>query len=633
VPPSARNVARVVVDVPHPHLDRLFDYEVPPELEHRAQPGVRVRVRFAGRRVTGYVVDRVEQSAHTGPLAPLDVVSDEVVLTGAVAGSCRAVADHYAGTLTDVIRLAVPPRHARTEREDRPVASPAACAPPEAGEWARYAEGPALLDALAGTARPRVALCVLPGADWADLLARAALATAAGGRGSTVVLPDVRDVARMDAALRALAGAGHHVVLHADLGPARRYRAFLAAVRGRVPVVVGTRSAVFAPVHHLGLVVVWDDGDDLHAEPRAPYPHARDVALIRAHHEGAGVLLAGHARTAETARLVRTGWASDLSAPRAQVRLASPLVRAAGDAEGRLPRAAFTVAREALAVGPVLVQVPRSGYRPATACARCRASARCSTCQGPVAEVADAPPRCSWCGASALGWVCPTCGGRRLRGVVVGSERTADELGRAFPGVPVRRSGHGHVLDEVPDEPSIVVATPGAEPRAPHGYCAALLLDGLMLLQRADLRAGEEAVRRWMAAAALVRPAAQGGQVVLAAPSAHRAVQAVVRWDPARAAEAELADREAAGLPPAVRVAELTGEPADVDELLLLAALPAAADVLGPVVVDGASRALVRAPLSEGAGMTAALRAASAVRSARRSGAPVRVRVDPVVLG
>jgi primosomal protein N' (replication factor Y) len=82
-----------------------------------------------------------------------------------------------------------------------------------------------------------------------------------------------------------------------------------------------------------------------------------------------------------------------------------------------------------------------------------------------------------------------------------------------------------------------------------------------------------------------------------------------------------------------VRVAELTGEPADVDDLLLLAALPAAADVLGPVVVDGASRALVRAPLSEGAGMTAALRAASAVRSARRSGAPVRVRVDPVVLG
>jgi primosomal protein N' (replication factor Y) len=633
VPPSARSVARVVVDLPHPHLDRLFDYAVPPELEQTARPGVRVRVRFAGRRVTGFVVERVEQSAHTGPLAPLDVVSDEVVLTSAVAGTCRAVADHYAGTLSDVVRLAVPPRHARTEREQRPAAPAPARALPEPGGWARYPDGPALLDALAATARPHVVLSVLPGADWPDLLARAALACAAGGRGSALVLPDVRDVQRVDAALRALAGDGLHVALHADLGPARRYRAFLAAVRGRVPIVVGTRSAVLAPVHALGLLVVWDDGDDLHAEPRAPYPHARDVALIRAHHEGAGVLLAGYARTAEAARLVRTGWATDLTAPRAVVRAASALVRAAGDEQGRLPRAAFRAARDGVAHGPVLVQVPRAGYRPATACSRCRASARCATCQGPIAEVAGDDPRCSWCGASATGWSCPACGGRSLRGVVVGSERTADELGRAFPGVPVRRSGQGHVLDEVPDEPSLVVATPGAEPRAPQGYSAALLLDGVMLLQRADLRAGEEAVRRWMAAAALVRPASQGGQVVLVAPSAHRAVQALVRWDPARAAEAELADREAAGLPPTVRVAELTGEPGDVDDLLLLAGLPPGADVLGPVVVAGASRALVRAPLAEGAELAAALRAAAAVRSARRSGAPVRVRVDPVVLG
>jgi primosomal protein N' (replication factor Y) len=217
--------------------------------------------------------------------------------------------------------------------------------------------------------------------------------------------------------------------------------------------------------------------------------------------------------------------------------------------------------------------------------------------------------------------------------VTVGSERTAEELGRAFPGVPVRQSGLGHVLATVPAAPALVVSTPGAEPPAPHGYAAALLLDGTALLHRPDLRAGEEAVRRWLGAAALVRTAPQGGSVVLVAPPGSRAGQALVRWDPAWFAAGELAEREAAGLPPAARLAELTGEPADVDDLLTLLDLPAGAQVLGPVVDAGRARALVRCPLGEGLAMAHALRTAAGLRSLRRGGAPVRVRVDPVDVG
>jgi primosomal protein N' (replication factor Y) len=635
VPPSARNVARVAVDLGHPHLDRLFDYRVPADLDEAAQPGVRVRVRFAGRLVGGFLLERTEQSAHTGTLADLQrVVSSEVVLPARSAATCRAVADHYAGTLADVLRLAVPPRHARTESEPgRPAEPPPPV--PAPGGWQAYTTGPPLLEALAGGARPRVVVSAVPGSDWADLLARAALATAAGGRGAVVVLPDVRDVARLDACLRGHAGGSQHVVLHADLGPSRRYRAFLAAARGQARIVVGTRSAVLAPVSDLGLLVVWDDGDDLHAEPRAPYPHARDVALIRAHQEGAALVLAGLSRTAEAARLVRSGWAAEMAADRPTLRRWAPLVRAAGDdpVEGRLPRAVFRALREGLAVGPVLVQVPRRGYRPATACARCRTPARCRRCAGPVGQAAGQPPRCTWCAAPTLGWCCPVCGSTAMRAMAVGSERTAEELGRAFPGVSVRQSGLGHVLDEVPAAPALVVATPGAEPLVDGGYAAGVLLDGGSLLHRPDLRAAEEALRRWMAAAALVRPGPDGGRVVVVAPAEHRAVQALVRWAPGGFADAELDDRDAASLPPAVRVAELSGDPGDVDDLLRLAGLPAGADVLGPVVVGDTCRALVRAPLSEGAGLAAALHAASAVRSARRDGGPVRVRIDPVVLG
>src|SRR5262249_56636591 len=81
--------------------------------------------------------------------------------------------------------------------------------------------------------------------------------------------------------------------LSAGLGPAERYRRWLAVARGEVRVAAGTRAAMFAPVADLGLVVLWDDGDDLHAEPRAPYPHAREVLALRAHRARAAALIGG----------------------------------------------------------------------------------------------------------------------------------------------------------------------------------------------------------------------------------------------------------------------------------------------------------------------------------------------------
>ena len=165
-------------------------------------------------------------------------------------------------------------------------------------------------------------------------------------------------------------------------------------------------------------------------------------------------------------------------------------------------------------------------------------------------------PGCRWCGALAADWTCPRCGSGRLRALVTGAARTAEELGRAFPGVPVRTSGGQHVLAEVPAEPALVIATPGAEPVAAEGYAAALLLDGWALLGRPSLRAAEETLRRWLNAAALVRPR---GAVVVLAEASLPAVQALVRWDPVGFAERELAERAELGFPPAVRMAAVTG--------------------------------------------------------------------------
>jgi primosomal protein N' (replication factor Y) len=724
-------VARVCVDVPLAHLDRPFDYLVEGSDDRTAVPGVRVKVRFAGQLVGGFLLERVESSPHTGKLAYLEkIVSPEQVLDPEIVRLARAVADRYAGNLCDVLRLAVPPRHARAEAQppkaqlpkaqppnaqppeaqppaaQSPAAQPPAAQPPaaqppaaqppaaqppaaqspeaqppsaqppetqppaaqlseaqppKAGEaapaapaappdrapedgWGAYTAGSAFLRGLAEGRPLRAVWGALPGEDWAARIAEAAAATVRAGLGAVIVVADARDLDRVDRALTRTLGSGQHVALNAALGPAERYRRFLAASRHQVPVVAGTRAAMWAPVAELGLVVIWDDGDDLHAEPRSPYPHAREVLLTRAQLAGCAALVAGFARTGEAQLLLETGWAREIAPPRDTLRRRSPAVAPTGDdpelardpgaVTARLPSLAWQAARQALHHDtPVLVQVPRRGYLPSTACAGCRTPARCPHCSGPLGlPGARDVPACHWCGRASADYSCPACGSRRLRASVTGARRTAEELGRAFPGTAVRTSGRDEILDRVPGEAAVVVATPGAEPPADGGYGAVLLLDAWALLTRADLRAAEETMRRWLNAAALARPAPEG-RVIVVADGGLAPVQALLRWDPAWFAARELAERRELGFPPAVRMASVTGKAEAVAELLAAAKLPDGAELLGPVPADEEQeRMLVRVTRGRAAEMARALHEASAVRSARKAALPVRIEVDPAAL-
>ncbi|KIC65619.1 hypothetical protein [Pseudarthrobacter phenanthrenivorans] len=677
-------VARVLIESPLPHLDRPFDYAVPAELDAAAQPGVRVKVKFNGQDLNGFLLERVAESDAGHTLVPLaKVVSNVPVLTSAVRDLASAVAVRYAGTVSDVLRLAVPPRVARLEKDypasldsapgsqrdgvqDEPGAEggpdasvapvPAASAYPA---WATYRTGGAFLRHLAAGGAPRAVVNPLQGygpGGWPQLLAQAAAAAYAAGRGALLVVPDYRDLDRLQDALKTLVPEDAIARLTADDGPTPRYRNFLRLLAGKAKIAIGTRSAAFAPVQDLGLVVCWDDGDDLHIEQRAPYAHAREVLLLRAGQEGTACLLAGHARSTEVQRLVEAGWAVPIDAERAVLRRTVPRVVNTADSFeqerdplatiARLPHAAWQAAKEGLERGPVLVQVARAGYAPSLVCETCREPARCGHCQGPLALAGtSALPQCRWCSTPAPDWKCSSCGGRRLRKGATGVLRTAEELGRAFPGTTVITSSGDQVKATVGAAKALVVATVGAEPVAAGGYAAALLLDGDSLLRRETLRAGEDTVRRWFNAASLVRPATDSGLVVVTATDT-AATGALLRWDPAGYARRELQLRTELQLPPAVRIASVTGPRTAVEHftgaveadlagsgITLRTAGPA------PLLLSTAPsgrrpaedvRTLLFFPYGQAAAVVRVLRATRAAVAAKRTTDPVQLRLDGV---
>ena len=642
---SARQPGRVVqvrIDSQVPHLDRPFDYTVPAALAESLDIGSRVRVRFSGRLVNAIVVALDPESRHDGQLRSIErVMGPEPVLTEETLRLVQAVADRWAGTFSDVLRSAVPPRHARAEKTVVPAVDWTST-PPGMDAWSDYTAGEALVRRLshppAGTP-VRAVWSVAPAGDWSLDVATLIRSVTSQSDGTViVVVPDAADVDRVRTQLSDVFEAKAAASLTADMGPERRYREFLRVLRGGVRLVVGTRASVFAPAHDLRLIVVWDDSDDALIDPQAPYWNARDVAAVRSHLSGCHLVVGSPARSVATQQWIETGWARSVEASRAVVRERAPRVRAITEqdeardpaaAAARMPHTAWEAARTAVAHGPVLVQVARRGYVPGLACQDCRAPARCS-CGGPlVLRGRTSTPACAWCGAIRGDWRCTACHGSRLRAMAVGAERTVEEIGRAFPKVPVVASHGGHRLFAVPDEPAIVVATPGAEPVAAGGYRAVLLLDARSMLGRPSLDAEEDAARRWFAAAALAAPLAP---VVITAENTLAPIQALVRWDAPWLAARELAERESAGLPPATRMAALVGAGEDVRAVAQRLRTPHR--LLGPLPDPtqhdpDRQRGLVVVHRREGRTLSRELASITMTRSAEGKSRPVHVHMDP----
>lgn len=655
-------VARVLIDHPVPHLARTFDYAVPEKLAEAALPGVRVRVKFAGKLRDGYLLERVETSDHVGPLATIQRISGPIqVLNDDLLALSEAVARRYGGTLADVLRLAIPPRHALGEKtvlKAEKAGDPAAQTDADAadpvtslndgpaddpqllnrlGEWVLAAGDQPTADDASALPRRRAVACTpgpTPGLSWIRAGLDAARASLEAGRSVLWLVPDHRELAVLQSTLTR-AGIAEVSVLSADQSPELRWQAWLRGLLGHTRITIGTRAAAFAPVADLGLIICTDDANLNYLDQHAPYPHAREVCLLRSTIEDTELLFVSTDRSAEVQRLVEIGWLADVTPVGPARRHAAPVVFVPDEdrdpfAWQRIPSRAWQIMRTALrprprdggVPGPVLVQVPRSGYYPVFACARCQEVARCPQCQATLTTQSEVGPfACRSCGYHSEAFSCLRCRSNRVRSIVRGRARTVEELARALPDIEIVESGGDHISTALDETPRLVVATTGAEPYVLGGYAAAILLDSLW--PGPWMRSIDESVARRLRAASLVRSRDDGGAVYLGDED-ELIRQTLTAFDPTTFMSRQLSDRKALGFPPYRRILELTGAGADIDEVL--EQIGEVEELLREDAEDG-QRSVSAYPFS--AGDRVGTRAAEIIasRSAKKQ-RQVRVRID-----
>jgi len=640
-------IARVVLDTRLPQLDRLFDYAIEPGVE--LTPGVRVKVplRSNARFAPGYVHSVVDNSEHKGKLAPLaEVVSQAQVMPERLYELCDEVARRCAGSTSDVLRLAIPPRYVRVEkawlsREESPVPAGGEADPTaslEVPTWEGYA-GKSAEDMLAPGTRwslstPYGVVEVPQGATVPrSTMPIVSLAATALSRGQStiIVVPDWRDLESFQKALESALAPDGLAFLHTQQPPAQRYQNYLRTLQPQPVVVLGSRHAIYAPVSNLAAIVVVEDGDEAHREPLAPYPHTRDIATIRAGHDNAALIFASMTPSYAVRRWIDMGYVAPVgptSSSRAKVvPTALTTSHDSFSSPARLPSLAVLGAKEALTRGPVLIQVFRAGYSSGLACEACGERGMCRECHGPLRLPRQgSSPSCAWCGVTVSAWSCQECRGSRLvpRGQGIG--RTVADFGKTFPGVTIIRSDGEHPVASVRAQPALVVATRGSEPIAHRGYSAALLLDGPAMLSRESLGTLEDTLRAWERAVALVN---SDGVVYLTDVEGPPAL-AMSAGNHDQLVRLELTERESIRLPPAVRIASLSGPASDVAPIVAgVIGSCAGVSALGPVPLGGGVvRTILRFSYAQGAEVARELKAwRNKLASGPRKTAGERVKI------
>jgi primosomal protein N' (replication factor Y) (superfamily II helicase) len=619
-------------------LAREFTYEVPDDVG----PGAVVEVRFGNARRRG-VVTAVGVDAPTG----VDVAPVERVLDGVATPLLRLalwLADYYGSTPARALSLVAPARRARRGERRTPAAreslpgeaQPRTLSPAQRRALERIAAGggPFLLHGATGSGKTEVYL-------------QACLAALERGRGAIVLVPEIALTPQALGRFRARFG-DRVAVLHSGLTEAERRDERERIERGEAPVVVGARSAVFAPVPALGLICVDEEHDPSYKQDSDPRYDARTVAVKRAALEAA-VAVFGSAtpRPESWERLERLELGGRIGAPLPPVRIVDMRREAGYPLSAPLLRELGALAERG---GKGILLLNRRGVSPALHCRACGSTLRCPACDISLVLHRDGSLRCHHCAHSeAAPAVCPGCASPELVRIGAGTQRLERELEAHVPELERIRldadtaAGPGALaaaLRRFGEAPRAVLIGTQMVAKGHHfgDVSLAAVVDADAGLALPDFRAEERTFQLLTQLAGRSGRDAPGRVLVQTFQPDAGAIRLAARHDVEGFLAAELVRRRELGYPPfrhLVRVVVAGPEPdSPLQALSEVKAGLAGADVLGPAPLlrlRGRHRAQLVAKTARPGALAARVGRllAAAAPAMRRAGLTAVVDVDP----
>jgi primosomal protein N' (replication factor Y) len=590
--PGSR-IAQVIVDVP---LEQPLDYR-----DEQAVPvGTLCVVPVGRRRMAGIVVGHSDQSrVEESRLRPIGEVLELPPLAPAWLELCRFAAGYYHFGLGEIALPALPPllrsvpKTARGRRkaapgapDDLPLEAPQAPLPPAtprpelrpeqaaAVEAIATAPGfaPFLLFGITGSGKTEVYLGAIE-----RLLSMAGDAPAQ----ALLLVPEINLTPQLQARLAARFPLLEVLSLHSGLAPRERARAWRRAHDGRAHIILGTRTAVFASLPHLRLIVVDEEHDaSFKAHGGAPFS-ARDLAVKRAQLEGVPVVLGSATPSLETWQRARSGAYRQLELQqRAAAPLALPSIETVDLRRHPADQGLTEPLRGALQATldrgeQALIFINRRGFAPVLRCAACEWLSRCPRCETFAAfHKVGAQLRCHHCGwHQGVPRACPSCGNPDLLGVGQGTQRIEETVRRLWPAARVAR------IDRDNTQGALGASRAGAAFDAVHAGDVDILVGTQMItkghdfqrvstvcvlnadaqLVAADFRAPERLFAVLMQVAGRAGRAGQASRVLIQTRyPQHPLFDALARQSFAAFAQEQIEERRAARLPPFVHQALLT---------------------------------------------------------------------------
>jgi primosomal protein N' (replication factor Y) len=604
-PSGPYTVAQIWVDASVFHLDSPFSYLIPGNLADQIHIGSLVSIPFHGRELMGVVISLTSPESFSGLKGISKVIGSVPLLTRPLIQLIQDAALRYAAHPFDLIRSAIPDRVVTIEKSfsyREPVGKRS-----QRQTLQQYLQLP-------------------PSKERSELIAKKVLSLQGEG-GVLVVLPDTREVKNLYLALRSL--SIQPAVLDSQLPKSEYFKNFLEVRLGQREIVIGTRSAIFAPVANLRSIIIYNEGSENLYERRTPGWNARDIALIRRHNESLDLYFVGYSPSSEVSRLIDEGWI-EFKKARTKTR-----VLTFQSTHGELlPSKALSLVKKSLHSGPVLFLAPMKGYAQAIRCSKCRTISRCECGGAQVKNSVNSPITCSHCAKEVPHWQCVWCNhlipSLQSRGV----DRHSHEIGLLLPGTALQVSSSDHRIEDTISTGG-VVATPGMAPPTVSGYSAVVVLEGDRFLDQPDMRASERVREIYFAHAALAAP---GAPIILIQDDSHSISTALSTWNPVIAIHRDLEERRNLSLPPYVRIAQLTMQNSEITRLksALIASrdegrLPASTKVLGPVPSGEKSSLILSVEISEGESLISTVHEFMRRRSASKKELP-SLRIDPYSL-